>query len=202
MALITNAGPGRPRDPALDEAILQTVREVLIERGYQQLSVQEVTRRCGVHVRTVNRRWSTKPALVAAAVLGGDAPLFVNDEVPVELSGRLHHDLRQLVAANLRFLADPATRAALPALVNEIPIDSEVRERFERRTQEWSATVQSVLEHAVAAGNAPERVLRRGRLLANVIAGTSFTLQWIDPVVDDDEVLDQLTDFVTNGLLA
>jgi hypothetical protein len=59
-----------------------------------------------------------------------------------------------------------------------------------------------VLEHAVASGNAPEHVLERGRLLANVIAGTSFTLQWIDPAVDDDDVLEQLTDFATNALLA
>jgi hypothetical protein len=87
-------------------------------------------------------------------------------------------------------------------LVNEIPTDPEVHERFDRRTQEWSASVQAVLEHAVASGDAPERVLERGRLLANVIAGTTFSREWIDPALDDNEMLDQLTDFTTNALLS
>src|SRR5262252_4894307 len=129
VAAPPKARAGRPRDATLDEAILQTVREVLEERGYQSLSVQEVTRRCGVHVRTISRRWSTKPALVAAAILGGDSPLFSNDDDPFRPTGRLRHDLRRLVERSVQYLADPATRAALPALVSEIGTDPEVRER-------------------------------------------------------------------------
>jgi AcrR family transcriptional regulator len=193
---------GRPRDPALDQAILRAVRELLVERGYHALSIQEVTRRCGVHVRTITRRWKTKAALVAAAVLGGDDPLFADKEAPIPPTGRLDRDLRQLVELSVRYLAEPATRAALPALVSEIPTDDDVRERFERRTREWTATTQSVLEHAVASGNVPERILERGRLLPNILSGTVFDLQWADPVPVDDALLDELTNFVLAALLA
>ena len=127
---------GRPRDTALDQAILNSVRELLIERGYQALSVQEVTRRCGVHVRTITRRWSTKPALVAAAILGGDEPLFAGDDRLMQPTGRLDEDVRRLVERSVQYLADPATSAALPALVSELSVDSEVRDRFE---QVWCA---------------------------------------------------------------
>jgi AcrR family transcriptional regulator len=191
---------GRPRNPAFDSAILQAVRELLAERGYHQLSVQEVTRRSGVHVRTVARRWSTKAELVAAAILGGDDPLF--SEAPIRPTGRLRIDLRQLVERIVTFLADPATRAAMPALVSEIATDDEVRERFERRTQEWTVAIRALLEHAVASGDAPERVLDRGGLLANVLAGTAFTLQWAASAPIDDGVLDELADFVLGALLA
>jgi AcrR family transcriptional regulator len=193
---------GRPRDPALDQAILQAVRELLVERGYHALSIQEVTRRCGVHVRTITRRWNTKAALVAAAILGGDDPLFSDREAPMPPTGRLDRDLRQLVELSVRYLAEPATRAALPALVSEIPNDDDVRERFERRAHEWTVTIRSVLEHAVASGNAPERILQRDRLLPNVLSGTAFNLQWADPVPVDDTLLDELTDFVLAALLA
>ena len=65
---------GRPRNAALDDLILEAVRELLVECGYHALSVQEVTRRCNVHVRTIARRWPTKAELVAAAIVGGDEP--------------------------------------------------------------------------------------------------------------------------------
>jgi AcrR family transcriptional regulator len=193
---------GRPRDPALDQAILRAVRDLLVERGYHALSVQEVTRRCGVHVRTITRRWNTKAALVAAAILGGDDPLFSDREVPIPPTGRLDRDLRQLVEISVRYLSEPATRAALPALVSEIATDDEVRERFERRAQEWTAMTRSVLEHAVASGDAPERILQHGRLLPNILSGTAFNLQWADPVPVDDALLDELTQFVLAALLA
>ena len=193
---------GRPRDAALDEAILQTVREVLEERGYQSLSVQEVTRRCGVHVRTITRRWSTKAALVAAAILGGDEPLFAGDEAPPRPTGRLAEDLRQLVRGSVQYLAEPATRAAIPGLIGELAVDGEVHDRFQRRAEEWSATIRSVLELAVASGDAPAHVVERARLVRNVLGGTAFSLQSIDAAVVDDQLLDQLTDFLLAGLLA
>ena len=65
---------GRPRNPALDDLILEAVRELLVEVGYHGFSVQEVTRRCNVHVRTITRRWPTKAELVTAAIAGGDEP--------------------------------------------------------------------------------------------------------------------------------
>jgi AcrR family transcriptional regulator len=193
---------GRPRDRALDQAILQAVRELLVERGYQALSVQEVTRRCGVHVRTITRRWGTKPALVAAAILGGDEPLFAGDESLLQPTGRLDEDLRRLVERSVQYLADPATRAALPSLVSELSADSEVHDRFERRTREWRAAIDAVIEHAVASGRVPERVLARRRLLPNILAGTVFNLSWAGPVNLDGTGVDELTEFVVAALLA
>ena len=108
--------PGRPRNAELDETILQAVRELLAEEGYQSLSVNKVTQRCGVHVRTIARRWDSKAEMAAAAILGGDDPLRLGMTAGFP-TGSLRSDLRELIRGNMAYLSDPATRAAFPALL-------------------------------------------------------------------------------------
>jgi AcrR family transcriptional regulator len=192
---------GRPRDVSRDRAVLQAVRELLAEEGYQALSVHKVTRRCGVHVRTIARRWDTKAEMVAAAILGGDAPLY-SENPPGLPTGRLRDDLRELIDRNLKYLADPANQAALPALMSEIDANDRVREHFERREEEWIAAIRSVLERAVESGDAPKRVLGRERLLARVLAGTTHSLQFTPTRVKDDDMAADLANFVLAALLA
>jgi len=59
---------GRPRDAALDAAILDATSRLLVEVGYDLLSIEAVAARAGVGKTTVYRRHRTKAALVAAAV--------------------------------------------------------------------------------------------------------------------------------------
>ena len=59
---------GRPRDPGLDAAILAATRALLVEHGYQGITMQGVARIAGVHVPAIYRRWRTKFELVEAAV--------------------------------------------------------------------------------------------------------------------------------------
>ncbi len=59
---------GRPRDTDRDVAILDATRKLLVELGYEQLSIESVAAEAGVGKPTVYRRHSGKPALVAAAV--------------------------------------------------------------------------------------------------------------------------------------
>lgn len=105
--------------------------------------------------------------MVAVAVLGGDAPLYYG-VVPHLPTGRLRSDLRELIDRTLRYLARPAIQAALPALMSEIATNDKVREHFERREEEWIATIRLVLERAVESGEAPPQALgtrpRPGRL--------------------------------------
>jgi AcrR family transcriptional regulator len=193
---------GRPRDTTLDQQILRTVRELLAERGYQGLTVQEVTRRCGVHAATVARRWESKPALATAAILRDDQPFWRDDGAPWVPTGHLRQDLRRTIANINRFLADPAVRAALPIAWSEVHNDPGVRDRLQRRREQWSRFVQGVLEAAVLSGDAPPRVLARSELLTDVLAGTAFARQGLGQRVLDDSSVNALTDLVLNGLLA
>nr|NLD40532.1 TetR/AcrR family transcriptional regulator [Actinomycetales bacterium] len=90
--------PGRPRDPAKDNAAIQATLELLNERGFHQLRIDEVAARAGVPKSTIYRRWPSLHALVvdayqtafpALALAGTGDPLEELDEV-LELSvGRL-----------------------------------------------------------------------------------------------------------------
>jgi AcrR family transcriptional regulator len=191
---------GRPRDVSRDRAVLQAVRELLAEEGYQALSVHKVTLRCGVHVRTIARRWDTKAEMVAAAILGGDTTLY-SEKPPRLPTGRLLDDLRELIARNLAYLSEPAIQAALPALMSEIAVNGKVREHFERREEEWVATIRAVLERAVESGDAPRRILGRERLLARVLAGATHSLQFSPVPVKDEGLAGDLAGFLHAALM-
>ena len=61
-------GPGRPRDPEADRAILQATIELLGEEGYEGLSIEGVAARAGVGKTTVYRRWPSKEPLIVDAI--------------------------------------------------------------------------------------------------------------------------------------
>jgi len=59
---------GRPRDSGRDLAILDATLALLIEVGYEQLSMESVAARSGAAKTTIYRRYRDKAELVAAAV--------------------------------------------------------------------------------------------------------------------------------------
>jgi AcrR family transcriptional regulator len=61
-------GPRR-LDPALDAAILQAVLAGLAEHGYDRLSMDDIAARAHVGKAAIYRRWPSKAAVVAGAIL-------------------------------------------------------------------------------------------------------------------------------------
>jgi AcrR family transcriptional regulator len=62
------SGPGRPRDPDADKAILRAALHLFLERGIEGVSFEEIARRAGVTRPTIYRRWSSKEQLLARAI--------------------------------------------------------------------------------------------------------------------------------------
>ena len=80
-------GAGRPLNPAIDEQILHATQELLIEEGFERLTMDAVARRCNASKPTIYRRWPSKTALVAAAA----AALLQPPQAPD--TGSLRQDL-------------------------------------------------------------------------------------------------------------
>lgn len=59
---------GRPRDTQIDNAVLAATLEVLDERGYGGLSLEEVAGRAGTSRPAIYRRWSGRAPLALAAI--------------------------------------------------------------------------------------------------------------------------------------
>ena len=97
---------GRPRDPSRDAAILDAVLGLLVEVGYDHLSIESVASRAGVGKTTIYRRYPDKPSLVVAAV-DHRAPWS-----PPPADG----DLRVVLLATTRWLAQEIAQQDLGLL--------------------------------------------------------------------------------------
>lgn len=60
--------PGRPRDPAVDTAILEVAARMLAEQGYARMSIAVVADAAGVSRPAIYRRFKTKADLAMAAL--------------------------------------------------------------------------------------------------------------------------------------
>jgi AcrR family transcriptional regulator len=111
---------GRPRDPQIDATVLATTRELLAEVGFAGTTVQEISRRSGVHPPAIYRRWPSRRALIEDAAFSGLT------EIRVEPTGDLRADLTTFLRAYEHNLASPAARAAMPGLLDayraEVPL--------------------------------------------------------------------------------
>jgi AcrR family transcriptional regulator len=78
---------GRPRDPAVGDAVLRATLELLEERGYEGLRIEEVAARAGTGLGAVYRRWKSKRELVVAAVrsLASNAQPAYSDDPEADL---------------------------------------------------------------------------------------------------------------------
>ena len=60
--------PGRPREPAADDAITRAALDLLAERGFQAATIEAIAERAGVGRNTIYRRWRSKEELIADAL--------------------------------------------------------------------------------------------------------------------------------------
>ena len=139
--------PGRPRNPALDPAILSAAARQLGELGYARMSLESVAAAAGTTVPSLRRRYRDKAGL-AAAVIGS---LRVTDPPPAAPTPRAHAlAILQNFHANLR--AVPAM-AILGSLLAEEERHPELLRQFKTRLVEPR---RALLRHALAAGDFPD----------------------------------------------
>jgi AcrR family transcriptional regulator len=93
---------GRPRDPDLDERILDATRRLLAERGYQGLSIDAVARAAGTTRPTVYLRFAGKEELATSAVAGMtvEEPLPQTDDIHADLVAELRHFRAAITRSN------------------------------------------------------------------------------------------------------
>ena len=111
-------GPGRPRSPAADRAILQAALKLFIEHGIDGASIEQIAERAGVARTTVYRRWSSKEALLAQAMAvarGAPEQRAIGNRVALgSLAQRLVDALAETVTA-------PDYRKLMARLAGSVP---------------------------------------------------------------------------------
>ena len=142
------SGPGRPRDPQVDRAVLTATLELLAEGGYARLTMEGVAGRAGVGKASLYRRWATKDLLLVDA-------LTAHPDQPAFSPGG---DLREDMSAYLRtFVGYRRTHArAISAVSSEVVANPALSEAFRSRVLgPILADLQRIILQAVERGQLP-----------------------------------------------
>ncbi len=145
--MTSTKAPGRPRDAAIDEAILRAAWEELNRVGYGALTMTAVAEGAGVQKPALYRRWATKPLLVIDALAQHLPPLQYVD------LGSLGGDLEHLLAQLAEAWSTPAARRSFSPLLADIAADEDALVAFrERVLSTRSIAVRAALSRAKERG--------------------------------------------------
>jgi AcrR family transcriptional regulator len=138
---------GRPRDPALDQAIVSAAARQLGELGYARMSLESVAATAGTTVPSLRRRYRNKAELTAAVI----GSLRV-EEPPLSAPTPRAHALAILENFHSNLRAIPAL-AILGSLLTEEERHPELLHLFKTRLVEPR---RALLRQALAAGGFPD----------------------------------------------
>ncbi len=184
---------GRPRDASADERILQAAVRLLLERGYDRMTIDEVAESAGVAKATVYRRYPSKDDLAAGAM----RRLF-DIEVPVPDTGSIRTDLEQVYTDLLVFARSPQGTAFLRLAAAECCRDQRVaalyRDMMLGRRQHDRVVLDRAIERGEVRADVNEDVLfdwLPGLVVLRILADR--------PLPDLDEV-GMLVDMALRGI--
>ena len=151
---------GRPRSERAHQAILNAANELLEERGFVDLTIDEIAERAGVSKATIYRRWPTKGTLVFEAFSAD----FLNRQ-PRPDTGSLRGDLLASLRAWIRVNKGTVKGRTLVGLIAEVQRDPELadiwRQRFMGPVREQHRTIveQAIERCEVSPDTDPDVVL-------------------------------------------
>jgi AcrR family transcriptional regulator len=168
---------GRPRDPSIDERVLSVTRQLLLEVGWDELSVRLVAARAGVGRSSLNRRYGSKAELVLHAILGETPDL--SPFSGTDLGGWIEW----VVRGSHELFARPDVRAAVPGLMLAL------RENDDLRKAMWAnfsgPAVHLFSEHLKAGTSAQRRRADEdARAVLAMAAGAALFMTTV--AVEDD----------------
>lgn len=179
--------------PRRADAIFTAAIDLLTAHGYDGVTIEAVAHRAGVNKTTIYRWWSSKDALLAAALTESRVLMFA-----VPDTGSLRGDLLALAQSITGLLTDPATAAIATAALAAAPTHPQIaaitRSFFANRMDRE----QEIFNRAVARGE-----LRAGAgptAIMDLLAGAIwFRLRLRNEPVEP-EYLDHLVELVLSGI--
>jgi AcrR family transcriptional regulator len=147
-------GPGRPRDPRVDTAVIAAATASLWEVGYDRTSLEGIARKAGVSKTAIYRRWPSKGLLAYEALLARMGNQEVVD------TGHIVADLHAVAAANMAGFADPRIRPILLPLLADLFKDEQLAgtlrtEYFAPRAEQIRDLIRRAVDRGELADSAP-----------------------------------------------
>src|SRR5882724_3129231 len=160
--------PGRPRDPAADEAIIQTAIELFLDQGVEAVCIDQIAKRTGISRATIYRRWSDREELLADALLKFRDPPKGN----LEFSREAKHSVvvEFITAQLLDSLMQPEAQKFTAHAIGAMPGYPKVLAVYKKQFIEpWRNAMRKALTAARNSGALPRAT--KEEVLLDVISG-------------------------------
>lgn len=143
---------GRPRKAALDAAILRAATDLILEEGFNALSVEAVAARAGTTRPAFYRRFDGTPALVLALI----QEQFSTDlDVDIDF-GNLPADLDAIQHEQVTLFGDPLVKSSFAGFLNALHANTQLGAVFtEQFLGPRRAATAVIIERAEDRGEIP-----------------------------------------------
>jgi len=184
-------GRGRPRREGADAQILETTLAVLEEKGYTDLTVDEVAERTKVAKTTIYRRWASKGALVAAAVATRVTPFEPPD------TGTLEGDLLAVATRAYNILNGDLGRI-FAGLIGDSQLDPDLREIMLTSTRQRRQLYEAVVARGLDRGELARDV--DVELLVDMLVGAMWNRMLITRAPLRESLPREIVRMILNGV--
>ncbi|HEX6515937.1 MAG TPA: TetR/AcrR family transcriptional regulator [Nocardioidaceae bacterium] len=186
-------GRGRPRDPETDKRIISAAADLILRRGFERMTVDEVAAQAGVGKATVYRRWPSKQDLAVKAM----TELFTT-EFPEPNTGSIRGDVTESIRRILRFVNTEEGQAFLRTTIAESIRDPRIAKLYRESSERSEEAGRRILQRGIERGEVRPDInvdltmeWLSGLLSARVISGRPL------PTLDE---LDSYVEWVLHGI--
>jgi AcrR family transcriptional regulator len=184
---------GRPRDASADERILAAAAQLILTRGFDNMTVDEVAATARAGKATVYRRWAGKEDLAFAAL-----EQLYSTELPIPDTGTLREDLRISTRQALEFSASETGRAYTRMTVAESLRDRRVGALYTAAFEGQETAARAMFQRGIDRGEL--RPDFRMDIAVDWFAGLMILYAIIERPVPSPDEADELIDFVLEGI--
>ena len=141
---------GRPRDPSVEDRVIEAATMELAENGFEGFSVRSVARRSGVSRPSLLLRWPTREVLIMETMERISEWPRTNPDAPFQ------DELRAIVARMVELMGSPTTLGLQLRIAADAPRHPELFSAFRDKVMTKSAgRLSALLQRAVANGELP-----------------------------------------------
>ena len=183
---------GSRRDPAIDEAVLEATRKLLVTRGYSATSIDLIAATARVSRPAIYRRWRSKAHLIHEAAFPDPGTSACEDDMASEIT--------RLCRGALMLYADPVAREAIPGLLHDLRLEPAMRRLIDDRLEAAARRqLAGQLRHGETDGTVRAGV--DADTVMDVIAGAGWYAVVVRREADLEAAAAQLADLVLRGVL-
>lgn len=184
---------GRPRDTTADDRILAAAAHLILTRGFDNMTVDEVAATAKAGKATVYRRWAGKEDLAFAAL-----EQLYSTELPVPDTGSIRGDLTTAFSQALEFSASETGRSYLRMTVAESLRDPRVGALYTAAFEGQEAAARQMFQRGIDRGELrPDLAMD---LAVDWFAGLMVLYAVIDRPTPAPERTQELIDFLLAGI--